>query len=131
MRLSPVTLILGLCAAPLGAAPLSSDAFDAYTNGKLLYFNEGGEAYGAERYLPGRRVEWSFLDGNCKSGQWYALGQSICFVYEDRPDPQCWEFEATKNGLRATFLGTGETKELYEAEQSSDPMYCKGPEVGV
>ena len=70
MRLSPVTLILGLCAAPLGAAPLSSDAFDAYTNGKLLYFNEGGEAYGAERYLPGRRVEWSFLDGNCKSGQW-------------------------------------------------------------
>lgn len=113
------------------AAPLSAEAFDDYTRGKTLYFSEQGETYGAERYLPGRRVEWSFLDGTCKSGEWHAEGRSICFVYEDRPDPQCWEFERTSTGLRATFMGDAQSTELYEAEQSSEPLYCVGPKIGV
>ena len=126
-----VLLTFLLSASILAAQPLSGDAFEDYTNGKTLYFSEGGEAYGAERYLPGRRVEWSFLDGKCKSGDWYADGPSICFVYEDRPEPQCWQFEATANGLRATFLGEEQSTELYEATQSDKPMYCIGPDVGV
>ncbi len=127
--LTPLAFVLS--AAPLLAAPLSGDAFEAYTRGKTLYFSEGGEAYGAERYLPGRRVEWSFLDGQCKSGEWYPQEQAICFVYEDRPDPQCWEFEVTAKGLRATFMGSSESTKLYEAQQSDEPLYCQGPEVGV
>lgn len=113
------------------AAPMDGAEFEAYTTGKTLYFSEGGQAYGAERYLPNRKVEWSFLDGRCKSGAWYAEGRAICFVYEDRPDPQCWEFEQTGRGLKATFLGDGQTTELYEAQQSDEPMYCMGPDVGA
>jgi hypothetical protein len=127
---------LVFCALALGgsashAAPLSADAFEAYTTGKTLYFSEDGEIYGAERYMPGRRVEWSFLDGQCKSGEWYADGPAICFVYEDRPDPQCWEFERTATGLRATFMGDAQSTELYEAEQVGEPLYCVGPKLGV
>ena len=49
---------LVFCALALGgsashAAPLSADAFEAYTTGKTLYFSEDGEIYGAERYMPG------------------------------------------------------------------------------
>lgn len=128
-------LILATClclsAVPALAAPMDAEAFDTYTQGKTLYFNDGGETYGAERYLPGQRVEWSFLDGRCKSGEWYQDGNAICFTYEDRPDPQCWEFEKTARGLKATFLGSGETTELYEARQSDEPMYCMGPDLGV
>ncbi|MEP5152873.1 hypothetical protein [Planktotalea sp.] len=124
-------LLASLIGAPLSAAPMSGDAFEAYTQGKTLYFNENGETYGAERYLPGRRVEWSFLDGICKSGEWYPENGAICFVYEDRPDPQCWEFELSSRGLTATYLGDGETSELYEAQQTDEPMHCIGPDVGV
>ncbi len=118
-------------AAPIFAAPMDASAFEAYTKGKTLYFSEAGEAYGAERYLPGRKVEWSFLDGKCKTGEWYPDQGAICFVYEDRPDPQCWHFEATQRGLKATFLGSDESTELYEAKQSDEPMYCMGPDVGA
>jgi hypothetical protein len=120
-----------ICAAPVAADPMGAQEFEDYTTGKTLYFREDGMTYGAERYLPGRRVEWSFLDGLCKSGEWYPDGQSICFVYEDRPDPQCWEFESTQGGLRATFVGEAAATELYEAAQSDEPLVCLGPEVGV
>jgi len=120
-----------LSAIPASAQTLSGSAFDAYTQGKILYFSENGERYGAERYLPGQRVEWSFLDGECKEGIWYEQDRAICFVYEDRPEPQCWEFEITSNGLRATFLDDGQSTELYEAEQLEEPLYCVGPKVGV
>lgn len=124
-----------LSATPATGAPMGAEAFESYTQGKTLYFSEGGEAYGAERYLSGRKVEWSFLDGKCKSGEWYPDNGAICFVYEDRPDPQCWEFEKTDRGLRATFLGGGDegtqSTELYEASQSDKPMYCMGPDVGA
>lgn len=128
---TPLALALCLIGAPVISAPMGAEAFDTYTKGKTLYFRENGAAYGAERYLPGRRVEWSFLDGICKFGEWYPDDGAICFVYEDRPDPQCWEFELTPNGLSATFLGDGEVQDLYEAEQSDKPMYCVGPDVGV
>lgn len=126
-----VLVSLGLSVNTAHAEPMSADAFEAYTTGKTLYFSEGSEAYGAERYLPGRKVEWSFLDGRCKTGEWYPQDQAICFVYEDRNEPQCWEFEATEKGLRATFLGETQSTELYEAQTADEPMYCIGPDVGV
>lgn len=122
---------LSAFAALAHAAPMNGDEFEIYTEGRTLYFSESGARYGAERYFPGRKVEWSFLDGKCKSGEWFAQERAICFVYEDSPDLQCWEFERTKNGLRATFLGDGQSTELYEADQTDEPMYCMGPDVGV
>lgn len=110
---------------------MSAAEFDAYTTGKTLYFREDGEAYGAERYLPDRKVEWSFLDGRCKMGAWYADGPNICFTYEDNPAPQCWIFEQSGSGLKAEFIGDGNATVLYEAETSDEPMYCMGPDVGA
>jgi hypothetical protein len=126
-----VLISLGLNVTTANAEPMPANAFEDYTTGKTLYFSEGAEPYGAERYLPGRKVEWSFLDGRCKTGEWYPQGEAICFVYEDRNEPQCWEFEATANGLRATFMGETQSTELYEAQASDEPMYCMGPDVGV
>jgi len=130
-HLIAATCVLAATAAALQAAPMSAAEFEAYTQGKTLYFREGGQAYGAERYLPGRRVEWSFLDGRCKMGEWYPQGDAICFTYEDNPDPQCWVFEQQGGRLKADFLGEGSGTILYEAEQSDEPMYCMGPDVGT
>ena len=128
-------LAAALCAAlaaPLSAAEaLSAAEFEAYVEGKTLYFGSGGQPYGAEEYLPDRRVRWSFLDGDCKDGYWFESASHICFVYEDRPDPQCWSFYREGSGLRAVFEGGPGETELYEARQTDDPMLCHGPDVGV
>ena len=121
--------VAGLAAA--AEAPMSPAEFERYTTGKTLTFFTMGRPYGQEDYREGRRVVWSFLDGECKDGTWYAQGNEICFVYEGAPVPQCWLFYREAGGLRAVFQGDDGATELYEAGESEEPMICHGPEVGV
>lgn len=131
-KLFPV-IAAALLAAPLQAAePLSASEFEAYVEGRTLYYGQSGQAYGVEEYLPNRRVRWSFLDGKCKEGEWFATPESqICFVYEDNPDPQCWSFFEDGGKLRAVFENDPQATVLYEAQQDDEPMLCYGPDVGV
>ena len=128
-----LTLILWLLAALPAAAQslMTAQEFDDYTRGKTLYYGNGATPYGAEIYLPDRRVRWSFLDGVCKDGEWYEANGLICFVYEDRPDPQCWSFEKGPRGLIARFENNPAVTPLYEATESQVEMLCLGPKVGV
>jgi hypothetical protein len=125
-------LLAMLLATPLAAqSSMTADEFDAYTRGKTLFYNSNGQTYGAERYLDNRRVEWSFLDGECKPGEWYEENGQICFTYEDNPSPQCWTFEAGTGGLIARFENDPTTTELYEAQDNDQDLLCLGPKVGV
>jgi len=110
---------------------MTSAEFEAYSQGKTLYFGFDGRRYGAEEYLPDRRVRWSFLDGVCKNGEWYEDGELICFTYEDDPEPQCWSFYQRGNGLMARFENDPAQTTLFEVEQTGKPMICLGPEVGA
>lgn len=124
-------LLFGSVAAAQAAEPMSAEEFDAYTRGKTLFYGYQGQPYGAERYLDGRRVIWSFLDGDCRNGIWYERDGLICFLYEDRLDPQCWSFTEAPGGLTARFENDPEATELYEAEDLGEDMLCYGPDVGV
>lgn len=125
-------ILLVQFAQPAAAqTPLSGAEFDAYTRGKTLFYGFDGEAYGVERYMPNRRVIWSFLDGDCKEGVWYERDEQICFLYEDRLDPQCWVFTESAGRLIARFEGDPMATELYEAEDIGEEMICYGPDVGV
>lgn len=128
-----LTLTLCLMMAVPAAAQdhMSAEEFDAYTKGKTLYYGRDGAAYGAEIYHENRRVQWSFLDGQCKEGRWYEQAGLICFVYEDNPDPQCWSFQEGANGLIATFENEPADTPLYEAQDAGEEMLCLGPEIGV
>ncbi|WP_237215748.1 hypothetical protein [Ruegeria lacuscaerulensis] len=127
-----VAILLAMSAQMAGAqSALSGAEFDSYTQGKTLFYGFEGQVYGVERYLPNRRVIWSFLDGDCKEGVWYEQNDQICFLYEDRLDPQCWVFVESGSGLIAQFEGNPEQTELYEAEDIDEEMVCLGPEVGV
>lgn len=110
---------------------LSAPEFDAYTRGKTFYYGAMGKPYGGEEYLDGQRVRWSFLDGDCKDGRWYEDAGLICFVYDDNPAPQCWTFAISGRGLIARFENDPSQSELYEVEQSPEPLLCTGPKVGV
>lgn len=113
------------------AAEMTATEFDTYTRGKTLYYGLSGTPYGAEVYHENQRVQWSFLDGHCKEGRWYAADGLICFVYEDNPEPQCWSFVKGPRGLVARFENDPMQTELYEADESDSPLMCLGPEVGV
>ena len=128
--LLPALLLAALPA--LAETPMTAEAFQTYTEGKTLYYGRGGDYYGVERYKPGHRVTWSFLDGRCLEGEWYqAQNGQICFVYEDDATPHCWTFFQGAQGLVARFGDDPEAIPLYEATERDDPMQCMGPDVGA
>lgn len=131
-----MTLAWLAASLPAGMAqadtPLDAESFESYTTGQTLTFTHDGVPYGAEQYLPGRRVIWAFAGEECEEGVWYPRGDMICFAYETYGIEQCWNFYRTEDGLRAVFQGPdGPSTELYEAYRSATPLMCEGPEVGV
>ena len=137
MRRIPITLALiaagslGLARASAAAEPMTAAEFDAFATGKTLTYGLQGDVWGTEQYLSGRRVIWAFAGEDCKRGTWHEEAGNICFVYEDRPEAQCWRFFRDDGSLHAQFAGDPESAPLSVVIQSSDPMPCPGPEVGV
>ena len=111
-------------------APMSGAEFDAYVTGKIIIYAENGLPYGVEEYLPGSRVRWAFTGSACQDGIWFARDEQICFDYGEERGAQCWLFFRDGDGLRAEFRGAGGL-EVFEAWQSTEPMFCPGPDVGV
>jgi len=127
-----LVLALMLAATPvLAETPLDADGFDAAVTGRTLIYGTEAGPYGIEEYLPGRRVRWSFLDGDCVEGRWYPQGDAICFAYEGRANDECWHFfrEAGRLGARPT--SAPQSTPLYVIADSPEPMICRGPRIGV
>ncbi len=124
---------IALClAAPLSAEEIMApDAFEAFTSGKTLYFSKKGEPYGAEQYFEDRRVIWTFFNGQCERGAWFAEDDQICFVYETQDRAQCWHFLETDSGKRARVIGADPEDDLTVEGQNTRDLTCPGPGVGV
>lgn len=134
MRLA---LLFALLAAPALAAPvqaeplLTAGEFDALTLGRTMTWAEYGQVYGVEQYLPNHRVRWTVLGDDCKLGHWYQEGTAICFVYEDDPEPDCWDISLSGTGMRAHYLTDPPATEPVLVEETTETMPCFGPEVGA
>ena len=114
------------------AGQLTPEEFERITEGRTLFYSNNGEVYGVERYLPDRRVIWSFDNGQCQDGIWYPRDGQICFIYEGiDPTPQCWVFEQGPSGLIAYFNGSTQSTQLIETPDAGREMTCLGPKVGV
>lgn len=128
-----VVLSLGLVATPLRAEqPLSGAKFEALVTGWTLQFKSGGKAYGAEQYLPGRRVLWAFDGDQCREGHWEEPAPNvICFLYGPETAAQCWSFYENDGRIRAEFQGRIGGMPLIETQRTRDPLACAAPELGV
>lgn len=130
-----LSLTLALTAAlPLHAEdqrPLSGEEFEAYSQGKTLTYAAGGATYGIEQYLPGRKVRWAFVGDACEDGTWFSDGQAICFEYVGVDGLQCWNFFLGPQGLTARFIGDADSEPLVAVEESTEPLKCQGPSIGV
>lgn len=128
----PALVTVAALSVPAQAqSPLTAREFEDYVAGKTLFYGQFGQPYGVEEYLPGRRVRWSFLDGDCIDGRWYPQDGAICFAYDGMQGPECWQFFLGTRGLSAKVFSDPEGEPLYEVEQSSAPMVCLGPRIGV
>ena len=130
LALLPLPALADPPQAMLGT-PLTATEFDSYATGKTLLYAEGGAVWGQEQYLADHRVLWAFTGQPCEYGTWYAANGAICFVYDGKPDPNCWLFYHGTQGLVAQFLGDAGANLLSEVGQTSEPMNCPGPQVGV
>lgn len=126
-----LAMLTGSAQAAEPPVPLTGPEFEAYTTGKTLTFSQLGQVYGAEQYLPGRKVRWAFKGDTCRNGSWYEEADLICFVYDYDPTPQCWTFWRQDGRLTGLFVGDGSGAELSEVAQSPDPLACAGPDLGV
>lgn len=143
MTLPPLTrtfslcLMLGLGALPAtgfaapAATPMTAAEFEAYATGKTLSYAKESTIWGSEHYMADRHVIWAFDDTDCQYGIWFEDAGNICFVYEDDPAPQCWRFYKETAGLRAELVDDPSRTTLSEVSQSTEPLQCKGPDVGV
>lgn len=110
---------------------MTGKEFEAYATGKTLTYAANGQVYGVEQYLSDRRVRWAFVDDTCRIGHWYEDAGEICFVYENDATPQCWTFHLDGGKLMARFVSDLPGTELKEVNQTSEPLACTGPDVGV
>lgn len=110
---------------------LSPSQFEAFTNGKTVYFARHGKAYGAEQYLRNRKVIWAFSDGECSFGEWFAQGDQLCFIYEGRLNPICWNFVETDAGRAVRVVGDDPANDLVIVGSDTENLNCAAPNVGV
>ena len=111
--------------------PVSPSEFEKLVTGKTFAYSARGAAYGAESYLGGRRVTWTFNDGQCHEGEWYASGEKICFIYETISSPQCWTYFMNGGKLEAMFASDPTATTVYKTDEMGEPLFCPGPKVGV
>ena len=124
--------VLVLAAGPAVAeVPLTAEAFDALTLGQTMTWSEYGKTYGAEQYLPDRRVRWTFTGDACINGYWYPEGDAICFQYEDRATPACWYMGQAGDSLTAANNDGGPGNTPVVVAATSAPMGCFDQDVGV
>lgn len=124
-------LLLALIAGPAAAGDIGAAEFEAATTGRTFFYSREGRPFGAEQYLPGRRVIWAFTGDDCLKGYRFADGPDICFVYEDAPGAHCWRFRRTAEGLAAWISGAEGDALLIARRSGPEPMACLGPDVGA
>lgn len=127
-----LALIALLFATPaLSETKMTSERFEAFTKDSTVYFSRFGAPYGAEQYLSDKRVIWTFLDGTCQRGIWFAERDEICFLYDGQPDAQCWYFFDDGIEQSARVVGDPPEEDLLVVGQDREPLICPGPDVGV
>jgi len=125
-------VLTSLISLPASALDLvTPEQFEALTDGKTLYFTEGGMSYGAEQYLKNRRVRWQYPDGQCVDGRWHAQGANLCFEYENDGETQCWIMWREDGAMWARRSQFSTERAIKLIRKDELPLPCAGPDLGV
>ncbi len=126
-----LALLLFVPIAAFSEEVLSVEQFQAFVQGKTVYYAQQGRPYGAEQYLPGQKTIWQYSDGTCSKGIWYVRKQLICFLYEGDSEEQCWQFLNKDGTFAARAAGREPEADLDVVWTDEQPIACKAPGIGV
>lgn len=123
MRSALICLIL---ASPIMAQDrMNAEEFDAHVTGRTITFRTANNpAYGIERYMEGRRVMWSSVEGICQYGVWFESKGDICFRYDNDPEHKCWTIYDEPGGIRGVYTTRPPATVIYEIPDREDPLIC-------
>ncbi|UWQ18004.1 hypothetical protein [Jannaschia sp. M317] len=132
-RVIPFLIAVAVAAPAWAERVVTSQEFEQMVHGKTLHFDRHGRAFGAEQYFTDKRVIWAFEGGQCQRGIWFenARGE-ICFVYDDDPAPQCWDFiEMPGGAFHARHVGDPPSDDLITRSVDDLALDCPLPDLGV
>ncbi|PUB13583.1 hypothetical protein [Yoonia sediminilitoris] len=115
-----------LATMPLAAQDIMDGAaFDAHVTGRTITFRtDTTDVYGVERYMPGRRVMWSSVEGICQYGVWFESKGDICFRYDHDPEHKCWTIYDEPGGIRGVYTTSPPYTVIYEVPDADTPLIC-------
>ncbi|MCK0167766.1 hypothetical protein MWU52_09430 [Jannaschia sp. S6380] len=135
MRLTAaLSLLIALTTSPsLAERVVTAEEFAEMVTGRTLHFDRFGRPFGSEQYFDDKRVIWAFEGGTCQRGIWFENTEGqICFVYDDDPSPQCWDFLQTDDGaFHARLDGEDPESDLVTRDVGTDALDCPLPDLGV
>lgn len=132
LSMKRIFLLAALATSPaLSETKMTEERFDTFSKNSTVYFSRFGAPYGAEQYLSDKRVIWTFMDGTCQRGVWFAERDEICFLYEGQANALCWYFFDDGAEKRARVVGDPPEEDLVVVGQDDKPLICPGPDVGV
>lgn len=119
-------ICLTLICGPLAAQDsMTAEEFDAHVTGRTITFRTDlNPVYGVERYMAGRRVMWSSIEGICQYGVWFESKGDICFRYEGDPEHKCWTVYDEPGGIRGVYTTRPPFTVIYEDPDRDDPLIC-------
>ena len=120
-----------LCSSAGAEELVTPEEFEALSKNRTLYFSFDGAPFGAEQFFEGRRTLWQHRDGTCTAGAWHNDGPSLCFLYEDNLDLQCWYVIRRDGDLFVRADDAPEGQELRLERSDKVPLPCIGPDLGA
>jgi hypothetical protein len=133
MRLIAVTALVfaqlsGALLAEDVPRPMTEQEFAARVTGKTFFFSQSGQSFGAESYGSDRSVTWTYGDGACVDGGWYAEDDQICFAYLGNDgEPICWHFFDTGETITARIVGADPSEDLTVTGEIDKILPCMAP----
>ncbi|MCX7564910.1 hypothetical protein OS189_00960 [Sulfitobacter sp. F26169L] len=131
MKAALIATLCAVCAAPLCAQEqMTPEGFLELAVGRTLSFSSmsSGVLVGVEQFLRPDLSVWADETGRCTYGLIEVRGPTLCFLYEDAPDPgNCWIPFMDDGTLLVLSQGTREVQRI--SDISEQAVTCEGAPV--
>jgi hypothetical protein len=127
MKDAVLAVLCAMAAPALAQDQLSPNGFLDLAVGRTLSFSnvQTGRLVGEEQFLRRDLSVWTNETGRCTYGRIEVRGPSICFLYEDSPNPEnCWIPFSDEGTLLVLSQNSREVQKI--SDISEEPIMCEG-----
>lgn len=127
MRALVICALLCMPAAAKAQDQITPEDFLDLATGRTLTFTSMsfGTQVGVEQFLRRDLSVWADVTGRCTYGRIELRGPTLCFLYQDNPEPDnCWIPFMDEGTLLVMSQTSNELQRI--SDISDDPVVCEG-----